>query len=445
MTEPPFNHPVPTGEQERIRLLDGLRGLALLGVLLVNMNSFGLASGAAREWSLIQGRGLNFYCWYIFGHGVFEGAFRALFSMLFGAGMLIFVGRLGQRMAGILPAEYFVRRQLWLLLFGLVNSFIFLWDGDILYHYALCGLFLPAFYSRSPRQLLAASLVTLLLLVARENKDFFEKKQIIRAGEAAAAVDTSQRARTAAEQADLAEWESLRRKYSAETLNREAEKQTSVFRSGYREMFAYQSGKVVSAQTYGLYYFHFFDVLTFMFLGMAFFKSGILQGRASRQWYGWMAVLGLGIGLPLSYLHLQPLMESAFDKYAAIRQKPFELYELQRFVRALGIFGLIMWLYRAGLLVRLLRWLEPMGRMAFTHYLAQSVICGFIFYGWGLGRYGYLRHWQLYGVAAVILLLQVLFSHVWLRYFRFGPLEWCWRALTYWKKPALLRSRQEAA
>ena len=431
---------ISTNENERIRLLDGLRGLALLGVLLVNMSSFGLPSGGD-DASLLQERGLNFYCWYIFGHGVFEGSFRALFSMLFGAGALLYMHRLEQRLPGQQPTEYFARRQLWLLGFGLINGFILLWDGDILYHYALCGLVLLAFRSLPVKGLLIASLVSLLLLVARENSNLMENRRIIRKGEAAARVDTTLNKLTGNQKAELAEWESLRKKYSAETRRKEAEKQTSAFRSGYRNLFNYQLSKVISAQTYGLYYFHFFDVLAFMFLGMAFFKAGWLQGNGALRSYGWMAILGLGIGLPLSYLHLRPVIEYSFDKYEVIRHKTVELYELQRYIRSVGTFGMVMCLWKLGIAGRLLRWLEPMGRMAFTNYLAQSLICGFIFYGCGLGKFGYFQRWQLYPLGGIILLLQLLFSYTWLHYFRLGPLEWVWRGLTFWKRPPLLRDR----
>ena len=102
-------------------------------------------------------------------------------------------------------------------------------------------------------------------------------------------------------------------------------------------------------ETKEMYYFLLWDILLFMFLGMAFFKMGILQGQAKTKVYAWMAVLGLGIGLPLSYLFVINDVNHHFNWFEIIKTKRFEFYELQRFVHSIGIFGLIMLLYKSGL------------------------------------------------------------------------------------------------
>lgn len=423
----------PVIQQERIAALDSLRGLGVLGILLMNITGFALPSGINDDPALLNEKGLNFYCWYIFGHGVFEGSFRAIFSMLFGAGTLIFISRLEKKLGGQLPTEFFVRRQLWLMLFGLFNAFILLWDGDILFHYAVCGVVLLAFRSLSPKKLLAASFVCLLLLMIRENKDFFINKSNIVNGEIAAAVDTSVIKLTYRQKEAIIEMKALKSKYSKEEKKKNVEKEIKNFRSGYATLYSFQANKSVAAETYGLYYFHFFDVLVFMLMGMAFFKMGILQGAANIKLYVYMVVIGLTIGLILSYLHVQPLLQYGFDKYEVIKHKPVELYELQRYVRSLGIFGLIMLAYRSGLFKWFFEMMRPVGQMAFTNYLTQSLLCGLYFYGCGLGKYGKLQRYEIYFVVLAVWLIQIIWSHLWLRYFRFGPLEWLWRNLTYWK------------
>src|SRR5262245_32395550 len=117
----------PMVQSERIIILDSLRGIAVLGILLMNIPQFGLPGSLAGDVFVNKETGLNYYVWYIFGFGGFEGTMRALFSMLFGAGTIIFISRLETRMSGLMPVELFFRRQLWLLVFGLFNAYILLW------------------------------------------------------------------------------------------------------------------------------------------------------------------------------------------------------------------------------------------------------------------------------------------------------------------------------
>jgi uncharacterized protein len=423
----------PIEQSQRIDLIDSLRGLAVLGILLLNITSFGLPSGSAEDPTILQNKGLNFYCWYIFGHGVFEGSFRAIFSMLFGASTLIFIARLEKKLNGQLPTEYFVRRQLWLLMFGLINAFIFLWPGDILFHYALCGVVLLAFKSVSPRNLLIASAVCVLLLTIRSNKDFFEEKRQITKGEQLAVLDTSVVKLTSMQKESVAKMQAIKNKYSSLKRKENIEWEKRIFRGGYLTLYKYISDKSLAAETTSLYYFHFFDILIFMLIGMAFFKLGIIQGNAPLKIYGWMAATGLIAGLILSYLFLKPSLKYNFEHYEVIKHKYFEIYEIQRFVRSIGVFGLIMLAFKSGFLKRVFSWMRPVGQMAFTNYLAQSVICAFIFYGFGMGKFGQLERYQLYYVVLTIWIIQIGWSHFWLKYFRYGPLEWLWRCLTYWK------------
>jgi uncharacterized protein len=178
-----------------------------------------------------------------------------------------------------------------------------------------------------------------------------------------------------------------------------------------------------------------------MFMGMAFFKMGILQGEAKTSVYAWMAILGLVLGLPLSYLFVTNDVNHHFNWYEIIKTKSFEFYELQRFVHSIGIFGLIMLLYKSGWFKWLFALTRPVGQMAFTNYLMQSFICGLLFLGIGFGWYGHLQIYQLYYVVLAVWILEICWSHIWLRYFRFGPLEWLWRSLTYWKKQPMRKEK----
>ena len=431
----------PSSQQERIIILDSLRGIAILGILLMNIPGFGLPHSLIFDYSINDQSKLNYFLWYVFGPGVFEGSQRAIFSMLFGAGTLIFIGRLEKRLSGLLPVEYFFRRQLWLLLFGLFNAYVLLWFWDILFHYAICGLFLFPFRRLKPKYLLAAAGIALVLMSARENLDLFRQKSVIARGEKIATLDTSKVKLTDSQKADLAAMNQVKERSTAQAKEKTKQEELRVGRGGYADFYRARSEMAARGETKGMFYFLLWDVLLFMFIGMAFFKLGVLQGQANTKVYAWMAILGLGIGLPVSYLFVINDVNHNFNWFEITKTKKFEFYELQRLIHSIGIFGLIMLMYKSGWFKWLFALMRPVGQMAFTNYLAQSFLCGLFFYGVGFGYFGKLQIHQLYYVVAAVWVIQIIWSHLWLRQFRFGPLEWLWRSLTYWRKQPMKKEK----
>jgi uncharacterized protein len=122
------------------------------------------------------------------------------------------------------------------------------------------------------------------------------------------------------------------------------------------------------------------------------------------------------------------------DRY---RMTPEVLYDIRRFLLALGHASLVMLVFRSRIVPWLMKGLANVGQMAFTNYLMQSIICTLFFYGYGLGNYDKLKFHQLYYVVAAVWVFQLIFSAIWLRYFKFGPFEWAWRSLTYGKKQGM--------
>ena len=423
----------PTSSGERIHILDSLRGIAVLGILLMNIPGFALPRVAIFIPNLIDFSGPNYFAWY--GVSWFlEGSQRALFSMLFGAGSILFISRLEARTPGLLPAELLVRRQLWLLVFGLFNAYILLWFWDILFHYAIFGILLFPFRRLRARHLFFAAAACLVLQTVRENVDFYRDKQMIARGEAVAAIDTTKTALTPVQKERLEEYVEFRERFSTTGLQTAMEKNLREVRGNYASLYDNHSRASMRGETEAVFHFLFFDVLLFMFLGMAFFKNGVLTGEKPAGVYAALLIGGLGIGLLLSYFRLQPELRYNFDRLAYTKYNSFEFYELSRTFRAIGIFGGIMLLYKWRAFDWLFRLMRPVGQMAFTNYLMQSVVCGLIFYGVGFGLFGKLQLHQIYYVVAAVWALEIIWSHLWLRYFRFGPLEWVWRSLTYWKK-----------
>lgn len=422
----------PVNQAERIIILDSLRGIAILGILLMNIPGFALPEAVYNDPSVLNEWGtINFKTWY-FIDWFMEGSQRALFSMLFGAGIILFITGKEKKADGLWPADYFFRRQLWLLVFGLFNAFILLWFWDILFHYACIGMIAFAFRRLSPKALIIGAVICLLLQTARENVDAYRDRKMIYKGEMIAKMDTTVTKLTEDQKADLGAMTEFKEKASPEGKLKKMNKSLKSVQGGYGGFYEYQSERSLRGEFYYTY-FGIWDILLFMFLGMAFFKTGILTGQASSKVYWGLFIAGLGLGLVLSYFRLQPLIDYKFNGFEYTKNVSFEFYEISRTFRAVGIFGLIMLLYKSGWFKWFFALLRPVGQMAFTNYLMQSFLVGLFFYGVGFGYFGKLQRHEIYYVVAATWTLQIIWSHIWLRYFRFGPLEWAWRSLTYWK------------
>lgn len=433
MSNEPTTLAAPTSQQERIIILDSLRGIAILGILLMNIPGYGLAYPAIGDFSVQPQGQINYFFWYVFGPGVFEGSMRGIFSLLFGAGMYIFITRLEKKSSGLMPAELFLRRQLWLLVFGVFHAYILFWFWDVLYHYAICGIIIFAFRRLQPKYLIMAAAGFLLIGTIMDNKDLYQKKSVIKKGELIAAMDTTTTKLTEKQKIQLAATQEIKDNSKPETKKKKIKLEEDGMRGTVEEIYEIRSAKAERSETYGMYYWAIWDVPLFMLLGLAFFKLGILQGEAKTKVYAWMTVIGLGVGLPLSYLFVTYDVNHNFNFYEIAKTKTFEFYQIQRLIHSIGIFGLVMLLYKSGLFKWLFALMRPVGQMAFTNYLMQSIMCGIFFYGIGFGNFGKLEYHQLFYVVGSVWVIEIIWSHIWLRYFRFGPFEWAWRSLTYWK------------
>jgi uncharacterized protein len=271
-------------------------------------------------------------------------------------------------------------------------------------------------------------------MLVRENRDFYKEKQLIAKGEAAAAIDTTKTKLSPIQKEQLSAMTALKERSSIE--KRKERTQSLIHRtaqSSYEELYDTRTNRYMNELVQYLF-LELWDVLLFMFLGMAFFKMGILTGQAPSKVYWWMLIAGLGIGVLLSYLYLQPLTKYQYNRFDYVKHVSVQYYQLQRVLRSIGIFGAIMLLYKSGVFKWLFALMRPVGQMAFTNYLMQSILCGLFFYSIGFGMYGQLERHQVYYVVGVVWLIQIIYSHIWLRYFQFGPFEWAWRSLTYWKR-----------
>jgi uncharacterized protein len=414
----------PISGDERIVSIDILRGVAVLGILAINIFAFGLPLAAYSNPSVYSGSGLNLVTW-ILVHIVVEQKFLAIFSALFGAGVAVMWQRAEER-GRPLGAVYY-RRIFWLLLFGAVHGYL-LWHGDILFHYAFVGFFLYLFRKRPARSLLRIGavlvLVTPLLSVAGGALVDYMRSTAheVEMMQAEGEMPTP-------EQEELAEsWNETRK--NLEPTPEEIEEEIRISRDGYAGIVGRRAPLVFMYQTFMSGLFMPWRSGAVMLFGMAFFKLGILSGQRSTGFYKRCVLWGYGIGLPLAALSAWDLIRTEFEP-VHMMQVASHLNYFGSLAVALGHMGVVMLVCRSGSLEGIRARLAAVGRMAFSNYILHTVICTTLFYGYGVGLFAHIGRLGLLGVVAAIWALQLWLSPLWLGRFRFGPLEWLWRSLTY--------------
>ena len=439
------DQPRPVATAERIKTIDVIRGVALLGILMMNIPSFGI------HWSIFPAlargpRDTADFCT-LAGIEIFiSGTMRGLFSMLFGAGMILFMLNKKEAPGGVTVAEYYYRRLLWLVLFGVINAYIFLFPGDILYFYGLCGMLLFPFRKLRPQWLILIGFLCIGIGI-QKNMKWYNEMSDTRAKylEAVAAKKANKELTDEQKEAKTA-WLEREKWQTPDTarINRDVGK----MHSGYGTIFDFYLPRNSGVETWGMYH-ELWDLLCMMFIGMGLFGWGFFSNKLSGSTYLMGLLLGYGIGILLGWVmffkgQLGSVNTGAYvDQY---RVPHWVLGDFRRLFLSIGHASLILLVFRSRLVPWLMKALANVGQMAFTNYLMQTIICSLIFYGYGFGYYNKLAFHQLYYVVAAIWVFQLIFSSIWLRYFRFGPFEWVWRSLTYWKKqPMRVRSTDPAA
>jgi len=431
-SEPLFT---PVDISERIASLDVLRGVAVLGILLMNIVAFGLPLVAYNNPTGAGGaEGANLVSWGV-ANMFFEGTFRTIFSILFGAGVVLFMTRAEGKCNSVRAADFYYRRTIWLIVFGVVHAYLLLWIGEILYAYGVTALLLFVFRNVGPRKLLICGLLVLAALVPKrvyhahhltEARDHYTEATIALA---------LGKPLTPARADAIAGWREIEFLY--QPTEHDISQEIALHQAGYLTNLVglAQINSVVQGQWY--YDWNFWDILGVMLIGMALIKMNILSAQRSLLFYMTMVALGYSIGLTVNAWETQQLVQSQFD--LAVMGQTQYTYDLGRLAMSAGHIGMVMLLCRLQWFARLRASLAAVGRMALTNYITHTVICVTLFSGFGFGLYGQLERYQLYYVVAAIWLLQLMVSPIWLTYFRFGPLEWLWRTLTYWKIQPLLR------
>ena len=423
----------PVSENNRIKVLDVIRGVALLGILLMNIPGFSMPNYSFEAFKNDPSN-VNFWVYFVISI-FFEGKMRALFGMVFGAGVLLFIANKGSMGKSI--HSLFYRRMIWLVLFGLIHAHLILWIGDILYLYGVCGMILYLFRNVKPKYLIMG--IPLVAIMDFVGSTIFYKNirgkrlDYVKATKAQSAGVALSEAQTLA----LSDWREVEKSMIP---NREdAKENTQKMKSDYSTVAAYLRPLAFDGQTKYLLY-SIWDSLALMLLGLALFKWGFITGTWSNADYWKVVKIGYGLGIPLvlyafyyNFVHYSTLEANL----ARLEVTPMEwsglIYPFQRILIVMGHAASLILLYKSKIVQGLMNRLEAVGKMAFSNYITHSLVCTLFFFGYGLNYYGELEYFQIYFVVLAIWLFQLIVSPIWLKYYRFGPLEWLWRSLTYWK------------
>ncbi len=417
----------PVIQRQRITSIDSLRGVALLGILVINIPFFALSHfgmfdpDAAGDFS-----GANYLTWLI-SHLFFDLKMMAIFSMLFGAGIVLMTDRAREKTGRSMGVHY--RRMAWLLLIGLIHAYL-IWFGDILVLYAMCGMIIYPLRRLPAAALVVVGALTISVGLATNygQGTFFE-----------AARDAHDRALAKTEAGETPDpfeaqmkivWPEISEDFNPTPQMLAEERE--IMLDGYWGIRKHHAPEVVFWQTYIFLTFGIWRAGGLMLLGMGLYKLGVFSAQRSTALYGAMVVLGYAMGFPLIWIGAQKIVTHDFDFIYFFRYGWNFNYLGSLFV-ALGHVGLVMLLCRMGALAWLMRALAAVGQMALTNYLMQSIICTLVFYGYGFGLWGSFTRFELIGFVLAVWAVQIIWSPLWLRAFRFGPFEWLWRSLTYWK------------
>ncbi|APW97943.1 hypothetical protein CHINAEXTREME_09195 [Halobiforma lacisalsi AJ5] len=401
----------PTDPDDRILSLDVLRGFALLGILAVNIWLFALpVIGTVNPTLYGDLSGGNYAAWFV-SHVFFERKFVTLFTFLFGAGVVLFTE--SKERKGQPARRLHFRRIFWLLAIGLGHAYL-LWYGDVLVAYAVCGLLVVFVRNWRPTRLLLLGLI------------LFSIPSLLYLASGAAYVTADPATQAEIEQGMIAG-------YGAEGT---VDEEITAYRGGWLEQMDHRVPTAVSLQTAGFLFESLWIYSGLMIAGMALYKWGILSNERSTRFYRRLFVGGgtLGLALILAGVGYRGLIG-----WETVRVLLFahQFNYWGSVLLALAYVSGIMLLCRAAADGVATTALSAVGRTAFSNYLLQTVLATTIFYGHGLGLFAQLSRLELLGVVVAIWAIQVPLSVAWLNRFRFGPVEWVWRTLTYGERQPL--------
>lgn len=456
----------------RIFSLDVLRGIALLGLLITGIWELGGFSVNKQTLFRTGTHGGNYDL--LAGVSIlFEGKMIALFSLVFGASLILFLSK-SHKISSLSAPDLYIRRKLWLMILGIFAGVVLLWPGDILYHLAVLGILLFPFYRMSSKGLLIAAIVVTLIYCGKnywyyadDNKAYkkyiavkaVEKKFVTADSLVKRKIDSLLGLQRNDPLSSRFSDDPLLKRYKTDTLTKEQAKDKEVWEglvknlkydtarddtenkamrsNNYAKVWNHVLPKVQNKESYWLYKNGIWEIGAMILLGMALLGFGFFNHRFSSKKYLLIAIVTLIAGLALAWFRNEYQNRSLadYEKYINKHTFPYnQFFPVELVLLATGYASMVMLLLRINILGWLWRCLEAVGRIAFTNYFLQVIACTLFFNGYGMGYFGRLSQLQLYFIVVELWLVQIVFSILWLRIFTMGPVEWLWRCLIYWKR-----------
>ena len=392
----------PVAESERISSLDTLRGFALLGILVMNIQSFAMPFSAYFNPTAYGDlTGPNFAVWLV-SHLFFDQKFMTIFSMLFGAGIILLTTRVARR--GDRPARVHYRRMLWLLLIGMLHAYG-IWYGDILVLYAVCGMIVYLMRNWQPRTLLTVGLMA--IAIGSGMSLFF-------------GVSLPHMPPEVVQQM----------KDDASPPPEKIESELASYRGGWLDQMPHRANLTFGFQAFYILIWGMWRAGGLMLVGMALYKWGVFSLERSTGFYARLMAIGLPLGVGLTgwgvYENFSRNWEFPYPSFYGVQFNYFG-----SLLASIGLVGMVLLVCKTGALRGWQARLAAVGRMAFTNYLLHTIICTTIFYGHGFGLFGDVTRVGQVVVVLGVWTFQLIVSPIWLRHFSMGPFEWLWRSLTY--------------
>ena len=414
--------------KERIEAIDILRGVALLGILIMNISSFAMPSMAYYSPVVYDINPLN-HIIYSVTHILADQKFMAIFSMLFGASTILLTISLKKRNKNSFLLFY--SRNFWLLIFGWIHS-SYLWYGDILFIYAICAFFLYFFKNFAPKkQFIFGCLIYLIPTFSNYAIYEFIIDRLYRAEQDIVVKHWNPSNETLQQELDA-----YRGSYKKQVQHR-AQMWSS---SEYNE--DNPSGGI-GAGIIGLSYLIDLFCRSFgmMLTGMACFSWGVFNNALNKSFYKKLIIYGLGIGYPLSMtgLFFNYFFEWDWKYIQFLGRAPNNIATP---LIAFGYVGIIMLWMQKGNFINLQKKLRAIGKTALTAYLIQTVMATFIFYGIGLGLFGYVNRAYQLVIMFFIWFVLLRLCPLLVNKYHYGPVEWIWRMLTNRKLIPLLKQKK---
>ena len=401
----------PVSGKERIVSIDVLRGVAVLGILLMNIVAFSMVTAAYESPSVYDDlAGADWWTWLIL-HYVADTKFMSIFSILFGAGVCIFMERAQAKNHSQWKLQ--ASRMGWLLVIGLLHAYL-LWFGDILVSYAICGMIIATMRHWKPWVLFVVGFILMnvipigVMVFIYWTMQFWPEAQLLRMEQTASITAPDLQLEIAA--------------YTGTWVNQ-------------------LPHRVLTSLTMHLIILPLivlWHLVGLMMLGMAAYKWKILSASRSVRFYSVTMIISAVIGFPLIAIGVWYKQQHDWDP-ALIRFLDGNWNLVGGVFISFVWISIVMLICKLGLFTFARKALAATGRMALTNYLGQTIICTLLFYGHGLGWFSKFERVELLYVVVAIWVFQIAFSLLWLKMFRFGPFEWLWRSATYLKWQPLVR------